>query len=123
MCGPIHPRYPDDVPRWVIRGGFFEPTASVSRLFDVTFTFETPDPRLKAGSSARVFIKGRQLDDALHVPRQAVFEKAGKNSVFVRAGDNFERREVRVLQRTEGRVAIDTKRAVAVPVTASAART
>jgi multidrug efflux pump subunit AcrA (membrane-fusion protein) len=89
------------------RGGFFEPTASVSRLFDVTFTFETPDPRLKAGSSARVFIKGRQLDDALHVPRQAVFEKAGKNSVFVRAGDNFERREVKVLQRTEGRVAIE----------------
>ena len=89
------------------RGSFFEPTASVSRLFDVTFTFESPDPRLKAGSSARVFIKGRQLDDALHVPRQAVFEKAGKNSVFVRAGDNFERREVKIVQRTEGRVAIE----------------
>jgi hypothetical protein len=89
------------------RGGFFEPTASISRLFDVTFQFETPDPRLKAGSSARVFIKGRRLDDALHVPRQAVFEKNGKNHVFVRAGDDFAQREVKVVQRTEGRVALE----------------
>jgi HlyD family secretion protein len=89
------------------RGGFFEPTASISRLFDVTFQFDTPDPRLKAGSSARVFIKGRQLDDALHVPRQAVFEKNGKNHVFVRAGSGFDQREVKVVQRTEGRVALE----------------
>jgi multidrug efflux pump subunit AcrA (membrane-fusion protein) len=89
------------------RGGFFEPTASISRLFDVTFQFENPDPRLKAGASARVFIKGRQIDDALHVPRQAVFEKNGKNYVFVRAGDRFEERDVKVVQRTESRIALD----------------
>lgn len=89
------------------RGGFFEPTASVSRLFDVTFHFETPDPRLKAGSSARVLIKGRRLDDVLHVPRQAVFEKSGRNHVFVRAGDRFDQREVKVVQRTEGRIAVE----------------
>ena len=89
------------------RGGFFEPTASVSRLFDVTFHFETPDPRLKAGSSARVLIKGRRLDDVLHVPRQAVFERSGRNHVFVRAGDRFDQREVKVVQRTEGRIAVE----------------
>jgi multidrug efflux pump subunit AcrA (membrane-fusion protein) len=89
------------------RGGFFEPTASISRLFDVTFQFETQDPRLKAGASARVFIKGKQIEGALHVPRQAVFEKSGKNHVFVRAGDRFEQREVKVLQRTESRTGID----------------
>lgn len=89
------------------RGGFFEPTASVSRLFDVTFHFGTPDPRLKAGSSARVLIKGRRLDDVLHVPRQAVFERSGRNHVFVRAGDRFDQREVKVVQRTEGRIAVE----------------
>jgi HlyD family secretion protein len=89
------------------RGGFFEPTASVSRLFDVTFQFDAHDPRLKAGASARVFIKGKQIDDALHVPRQAVFETSGKNHVFVRVGDRFEPRDVKVLQRTESRIALE----------------
>ena len=89
------------------RGGFFEPTASISRQFDVTFQFETPDPRLKAGASARVFIKGKQLDGVLHVPRQAVFEKSGRSYVFVRTGDRFEERDVKVVQRTESRVALD----------------
>lgn len=89
------------------RGGFFEPTSSVARLFDVTFQFERPDPRLKPGASARVFIKGKQVEGALHVPRQAVFESNGKHHVFVRVGDRFEEREVQVVQRTESRIAIE----------------
>jgi hypothetical protein len=89
------------------RSTFFSPTASVSRLFDVTFQFDQPDPRLKAGASARVFIKGTPIENALHVPRQAVFEKNGKNHVFVKAGDRFEQREVKVVQRTESRVALE----------------
>jgi multidrug efflux pump subunit AcrA (membrane-fusion protein) len=89
------------------RGAFFEPTASISRMFDVTFQFETPDPQMRAGSSARVFIQGREVADALHVPRQAVFEKNGKNHLFVKKGDRFEPHEVKVVQRTESRIAID----------------
>lgn len=89
------------------RGGFFEPAATISRLFDVTFAFENPDPRLKAGASARVFIKGKQIEGALHVPRQAVFEKNGRNHVFVKVGDGFQEREVKVVQRTESRIAVD----------------
>lgn len=88
-------------------GGFFEPTASVSRLFDVTFQFDETDPRLKAGASARVFIKGKTIDDALHVPRQAVFEKSGTNYVFVRVGNRFEPHDVKVVQRTESRIALE----------------
>jgi HlyD family secretion protein len=89
------------------RGGFFEPTATVSRLFDVTFQFESADPQLKAGSSARVFIEGKEVDGALHVPRQAVFEKNGKNHIFVKVGDRFEARDVKVVQRTESRIALE----------------
>jgi HlyD family secretion protein len=81
--------------------------AAATRLFDVTFQFEKTEPRLRAGSSARVVVEGNTLDGALHVPRQAVFARAGKNHVFVRAGDRFEQREVRVTQRTESRVVLE----------------
>lgn len=89
------------------RGGFFEPTATVSRLFDVTFQFDVQDARLKAGASAMVLVHGRELPQVLHIPRQAVFEKAGRTHVFVRHGDGFEQREVKVVQRTESRVVLD----------------
>jgi multidrug resistance efflux pump len=88
------------------RANFFD-SASVSRLFDVTFQFDKVDPRMKAGSSVRLVIEGKELTDALHVPRQAVFARAGKNHVFVKVGDRFEEREVKVTQRTESRVVIE----------------
>ena len=88
------------------RANFFD-SASVSRLFDVTFQFDNPDPRMKAGSSVRLVIEGKELVDSLHVPRQAVFARAGKNHVFARIGERFEEREVKVTQRTEGRVVIE----------------
>ena len=62
------------------------------------FQFDKPDPRLKAGASARVTIQGKEIPDALHVPRQAVLEKNGKTHVFVKIGDRFEQREVKVEQ-------------------------
>ncbi len=88
------------------RASFFE-SASVTRQFDLTFQFEHPDGRLKAGSSARVVIDGRTIPDALHVPRQAVFEKNGKTHVFVKIGDRFEQRPVKIAQRTESRVVVE----------------
>ena len=88
------------------RASFFD-AASVTRLFDVTFQFEKPDPRLRAGASARVVIEGKEITGALHVPRQAVFAKNGKNHVFVRVGERFEEREVKVTQRTESRVVLE----------------
>jgi RND family efflux transporter MFP subunit len=82
-------------------------SATIGRKFDVTFSFEKPDPRLKAGVSAKLEIEGKQLTDALHVPRQAVFAKAGKNHVFMKVGERFEQREVKVTERTESRVVIE----------------
>lgn len=88
------------------RASFFE-TASVTRLFDVSFAFDKPDPRMKAGASARVVVKGKEVGEALTVPRQAVFQKAGKTHVFVKNGDRFEQRDVKVVQHTESRAAIE----------------
>ena len=87
------------------RANFFE-SASVTRLFDVSLQFDTPDPRLKAGGSVSVTLDGKEMPNALHVPRQSVFDKNGKNYVFVRAGERFEERDVKVEQRTESRVVI-----------------
>ena len=87
------------------RANFWE-SAGVTRLFDVTLQFEQPDPRLKAGVSARVTLEGKDVPNAIQVPRQAVFDKNGKNHVFVKTGDRFEQREVKVEQRTESRLAI-----------------
>lgn len=87
------------------RGNFFETTAV--RQFDISLELEKPDPQMRAGSSLRVVIDGREIKEALHVPRQAVFEKSGKNFVFVQVGDDrFDRRDVKVENRTESRAAV-----------------
>jgi multidrug efflux pump subunit AcrA (membrane-fusion protein) len=80
---------------------------TVMRQFDLSFAFDELDPRMKAGASARVTIDGRQIPDALTVPRQAVFQKAGKTQVFVKVGERFEEREVKIIHRTESRAAIE----------------
>ena len=87
------------------RGNFWE-SAGVTRLFDLTLKFDHPDSRLKAGVSARVTLDGKEVAGALHVPRQAVFDKNGKNYIYVKAGEHFDQREVKVEQRTESRVAL-----------------
>ena len=88
------------------RGEFFE-SSGVTRQFDVTFQFLKPDPKMKAGASARVTIDGKEMKDALTVPRQAVFQKNGRTHVFVKTGDRFEQREVKIVQRTESRAALE----------------
>jgi HlyD family secretion protein len=77
------------------------------RQFDLSFQFEELDPRMKAGASAQVKVEGKQIADALTIPRQAVFRKAGKTHVFVKVGERFEQREVKIVQRTESRASVE----------------
>jgi multidrug resistance efflux pump len=88
------------------RASMFE-MASITRQFDVTLQFEKPDPRMKGGASVWMTLEGKEIPDALTVPRQAVFQKNGKTHVFVKTGERFEEREVRVVQRTESRAALE----------------
>src|SRR5262249_52169809 len=67
------------------QAAFFE--TSAVRQFDIVLNLDKPDTMMRAGSSLRVVIDGRELQNALHIPRQAVFEKAGKNYVFLQVGD------------------------------------
>ena len=77
------------------------------RQFDVTLRLDQVDPRLRPGTSVRVVIAGTELRNVLTVPRQALFQKNGKSVVYVRAGERFEPREVKVTNRSESRAAIE----------------
>lgn len=77
------------------------------RLFEVVLALDQSHPALLPGTSVDLVTTGRRVDDVLVVPRQAVFEKDGQPIVYVRASDGFEAQVVKVLHRTESRVAID----------------
>ena len=77
------------------------------RQFDVTLELPDPDPRLKPGTTVRVVVQGGTVDKVLLMPRQALFEIDGKAAVYIRSGDAFISRQVKVLHRTEGQVAIE----------------
>ena len=79
------------------------------RQFEVTLELERPDARLRPGTSVQVVVQGKSVENALQLPRQAVFDKDGKPIVYVRGTGptGFERREIKILHRTESRVALD----------------
>ena len=86
------------------RGNFFE--TSAVRQFDINLVLDQLDPQMRAGSSLRVVIDGREVKEAIHVPRQAIFEKNGKNYVFLQIGERFDRRDVKVVNVTESRAIV-----------------
>jgi HlyD family secretion protein len=77
------------------------------RLFDVTLELDRPDARLRPGTSVRVTIPGRKVEDVLVLPRQAVFERDGKPVVLARTADGFEAKSVKILHRNESTVAVE----------------
>lgn len=77
------------------------------RRFDVTLDLTTPGVNLPPGTSVDLTVEGERIDDVLILPRQAVFEQDGKPIVHLRSGASFEPREVKVVNRSESRVAIE----------------
>ena len=56
---------------------------------------------LRPGLLADVEIQVEKLPDAIHIPAQAIFQKNGKYTVFVRKGGKFEAREVQLVKQSE----------------------
>jgi hypothetical protein len=77
------------------------------RKFDTTLQLAKADERLRPGVSADVVISGQQLNGVLYVSRQALFEKDGKPVVYVRAGDGFLPKPVKVKVRSESRAVVE----------------
>jgi hypothetical protein len=98
------------------------------RRFDIGIDVSGDTSRIRPGVSAALAITGATFDDALTIPRSAVFEVGGNRSVYVRTASGFEARDVRVVAFTET-VAIvegldvDAEVALLNPNTASQRRT
>ena len=77
------------------------------RSFDAVLTLDVPDPSLQPGTSVRIVVNGRELEDVLYVPPQAIFERDGQATVFVGENGTFRPRTVKVIGSNTGRVAIE----------------
>jgi hypothetical protein len=86
------------------RTGYFDGSG---RRFDVTLQLAAPDARLRPGLTAAVAITGQQLKNVLYLPRQALFEKNGKPTVYARGVAGFEARSVKVKHRSESRAVVE----------------
>lgn len=77
------------------------------RMFDANFSFDKPDSQLRSGGRAQVVVQGSSLSDKLFIPRQCIFEKNGKRLVYVRQGNSFEPREIKIVSQSESRTVIE----------------
>src|SRR5207248_2606153 len=62
---------------------------------------------LRPGTAVKLVSPGRKIDNVLVLPRQAVFEVDGKPIVYERTPAGFSPRSIKVIQRSESRVAVD----------------
>ncbi len=77
-----------------------------TRSFAAVFEVDTHGNPLNLGVTARVTIRGKNVNDALSIPRQALYQKEGKLVVYVRRPEGWEAREVQVRYLTESRAVI-----------------
>jgi len=80
--------------------------ADSMRRFDVIFDV-AGNPHVRPGVTAQIAIAGPTLENVLYVPRQAVFDAAGRPKVYVKSGDSFEPREVHVRTWTESLAVVE----------------
>lgn len=78
------------------------------QYFSVTLALEQTDPEImKPGQRVRATLLLAERDDAIVVPRQAVFDKDGKKVVYRYDGDAFEEIEVSLGPSSLGRVVLE----------------
>ena len=63
--------------------------------------------RIRPGFTTQIAIAGATLNDALYVPRQAIFEASGRSVVYVRTASGFDAREVKVRARTDSLAVVE----------------
>ncbi len=78
-----------------------------STKFEVTITLSNTDSRLRPGLAAHIVIQGEPRKGVLYAPRQAMFLKESKRVVYVRNGNSFDPREVKIQAENESRAAIE----------------
>lgn len=78
-----------------------------TRRFDATFELDHLDSRLRPGQTTQVTVFGEHLQSVLFLPRQALFIREGKPTVFAKVGRGFEPRVVTIKHMTESQVVVE----------------
>jgi HlyD family secretion protein len=78
----------------------------LTKSFDLILELATADQRLRPGMSANARIAVDRKADALLLPAQAVFEKAGRSVVYVQGAWGFEESTIEVAKRTPKQVSV-----------------
>ena len=89
----------------VHRAEFWE-TDSSSK-FDISLQLTDLDPALRPGLTAQIVLFGTKSANTLYVPRLAVFQKDGKQIVYLKKSSGFEQLQVTVGSQNESRTALD----------------
>jgi hypothetical protein len=75
--------------------------AGGTRQFDIAFEILRAPEQVWPGTSAAITINGPTFEEALSIPRAAVFDVKGMPTVYVRTASGFEPRSVKVKAWTE----------------------
>lgn len=77
------------------------------RRFDIAFDVKDGAARVRPGVSADLAISGQVYEDAVYLPRAAIFDVTGQTTVYVRGPNGFEPKPVKVKARTETQAIIE----------------
>ena len=88
----------------VQRNFFWEDAGS---KYDVSIQLTDPDGRLLPGLTAQIVILGTKERNVLYIPRQALFQKEGSQTVFLKKDAGFKQLPVKVHSENETRAAIE----------------
>jgi multidrug resistance efflux pump/molybdopterin converting factor small subunit len=106
----------DALPGRVFHGALKSASAMVQRTFfwedagskyDVSIQLTDPDVRLLPGLTAQIVIVGNKEQNTLYIPRQALFQKEGAQTIFLKKGASFKQLSVNVHSENETRAAIE----------------
>jgi len=80
---------------------------SAASSYDVSIQLAGADSRLRPGLTAQVIIIGGKKSNLIYIPRQALFQKDGKQVVFLKTNSGFEQRSISILTSNESRIAVN----------------
>jgi multidrug resistance efflux pump len=75
--------------------------------FEFSIQLADADPRLRSGFTAQIVFLAGTKKNVLYLPRQALFLKDGKRIAYVKKGNGYEQREVKIQSQNESRAAIE----------------
>jgi HlyD family secretion protein len=76
------------------------------RNFKLELALDQTDPRLRPGMSATARLAVDRVPDAILIPAEASFQKAGQTVAYVLRGSKFDERIIQVGRRSEGQLLV-----------------